>query len=158
MGDETDQDDGGSSLTFVLSILWSLFSIAAPAFLWSQGIYPAIMLGAAIGSFVRFGTDMVLFGLMQNTSEEALEQFASDHIPIVIGMMIVQFGTFIAGLGFWIFGGDMVGAGIVLGMLASWIVGVYLTGALGSSTDDEDMSVEVSDDEESEWKFDVDDV
>lgn len=148
MGDETDQEDSGSSLQFVLSILWSLFSIAAPAFLWSQGIYPAIMLGAAIGSFVRFGTDMVLFGLMQNTSGEALEQFSSEHIPIVIGMMIVQFGTFIAGLGFWIFGGDLVGAGIVLGMLASWIVGVFLTGALGSSTDGED----------SEWKFDVDDV
>lgn len=123
MGDETDQEDG-SSLTFVLSILWSLFSIAAPLILWSQGIYPMIMLGAAIGSFVRFGTDMVLFGLMQDTSEDALEQFDSDHIPIVIGMMIVQFGTFIAGLGFWLLGGDAVGAGIVLGMLASWIVGL----------------------------------
>jgi len=155
MGDETDND--GSSLTFVLSILWSVASIAVPAYLWSQGIYPMIMLGATIGSSVRFGTDMVLFGLMQDSGEDALEQFASDHIPIVIGMMILQFGTFIAGLGFWILGGDMIGAGIVLAMIVSWVFGVLLTGALGNSTDGDDMSVEVSD-EDSEWKFDVDDV
>jgi len=156
MADETEE--GGSSLTFVLSIVYSLLTIAIPAYLWSQGIYPAIMLGAAIGSFVRFGTDMVLFGLMQDTGEDALEQFASEHIPIVIGMMIIQFGTFIAGLGFWLLGGDMTGAGIVLAMIVSWLFGMLLTGALGNSTDGEDMSVEVEDDEDSEWRFDVDDV
>jgi hypothetical protein len=133
MGDETDQDAGGSSLRFVLSILWSLFSIAAPLFLWSQGIYPVIMLGAAIGSFVRFGTDIALFGLIQDISADGLEQFLSKHIPIVIAMMVIQFGTFIAGLWLWLFNGDLIGAGIVLGMLLSWIVGVLLTGGIGSA-------------------------
>lgn len=157
----TEQTHGGTSLRFVLGIVWSVLLIIVPGYLWTQGFHTELMFGAAVGAVVRFGTDMTLMGLTQDASAQDFSRFAEKHMPIVVLMMIVQFGTLIAGAGFWLLGGDTMGAGIVLGMVLSYLFGLLTALVARDSTETEvaDDEGEVDDaDEESEWRFDVDDV
>jgi len=157
----TEQTQGGASLRFVLGIVWSVLLIVVPGYLWTQGFHTELMFGAVIGAVVRFATDMTLMGLTQDASAQDFSRFAEKHIPVVVLMMIVQFGTLIAGAGFWVLGGDLMGAGIVLGMVLSYLFG-FLTMLIARDssetdvTENEDESDEA--DEESEWQFDLDDV
>lgn len=153
-----EETSNGSSLTFIFGLLWSILAIVVPGYLWTQGMMPDLMFGAMLGASVRLGTDLVLMAVRQDGSADGVEQFAKKHMGIVVLMVVIQFGTLVGALAFWLIGGDIMGLGYAGIMILTYIVGALLELVFGGGVPDtDDMSVE-EDDEESEWKFDVDDV
>lgn len=144
----------------VLGLLWGVTLIVVPGYLWTQGIHPTLMLGVSIGSAVRLLTDMGLIVLNKISDGNTINEYSSSRRNTGILLVVVQFGTLIAATGFWLLGGDTLSTGIVLGMLLSYALFIVYGIALvvTGNTETEDSNEMADADEESEWKFELDDV
>lgn len=156
MANETETS--GASKQFVVGIIFSVLSIAVPAFLWSSGIYPSLSLGFMIGAAVRFGTDLILMTLITNPDAEGTGQFKSKHIPIVAGLVIIQFGTLIGAAIWTVLGGPAWTLGVVVGILSSYLFGMVSHMVFGGSSGGNGEVTVEGEDGESEWRFDLDDL
>lgn len=157
---ENETETSGGVTQFVVGIIFSVLSIVIPAFMWSSGIYPSLSFGIMVGASVRFGTDLLLMTIMTNQNADGLGKFASKHIPLVAGLIAIQFGTLI-GAGVWaVLGGPAWALGVVVGILVSYVFGFLshvIFGSSGGGGGDSEVVVE-GEDGESEWRFDVDDL
>jgi hypothetical protein len=140
----TDTETNESVLENWGGVLWSLGAILVPAVCWFAGIMPTIMIGAVIGATVRFGTDAVLMATVDSTHISTVS-----HQKTVGSMVLIQFGTLIAGIGLAI-AGHGIGIGIAAIMLLTYLFIAMHMSVYGSQS--------TNDAAESEWKFDIDDV
>lgn len=144
-------DDTRLSWGLIGGFIFSMALIVVPFVLWITNTFmPQLMLGMFIGASVRFGTDMGL-SLMSNGDAENLGSYASTHMPLVAGLTLLQLGTLVGAAVWWFFTGSILGAGIVVAMLASYAYGVVLFISGGSGSDAEP-------DDDDGWRFDLDDV
>lgn len=153
MGDETTENSE-TSRGVIFGFVLSVALIVAPFILWITGaVMPQLMLGLFIGATVRFGTDALIMVQADGAADD-WESFAGSNMVLIIGCMLLQFGTLIGGAFFWFTTGSIIGAGIVAAMLVA-----YLYGGLMRFTGGSEGTIEVDeDDDESEWQFDADDV
>lgn len=143
---------------FLLGLLFSVLLFVVPAVSLALGVWTSFMLGALIGAAVRFGTDMTLLR-MGDTDADDFEQFTTQQMPLVILMMLIQFGTLLGAIGWYIFaGGGMLALGIVAAILASYVFGIVLQGIFGTTTQPTGPPEQREDADEGEWRFDLDDL
>lgn len=153
---ENETTSNDTSLGFVIGIVWSVLTIAVPAVLWALGIMETIMIGAVVGATIRFGSDMLLTALQLRTDTNP-STVGQQH-PISTVMIVgVQFGTLLIGLWLLFIAGQVVGLGIAGIMLLTYAFGSVLDYVLGDDVGNT-KSDEIEKEDDSEWKFDVDDV
>jgi hypothetical protein len=137
----------------ILGFVWSILLIVVPLVLWlTSSFMPDVMFGAFIGATVRFGTDMGLL-VLGNGDVEDFDSFASNHLPLVVGLTLLQLGTLVGSAVFWYITGSAIAIGVVLAMLASYAFALVMQMAGGSEQTEADDSGG-----DSEWRFDLDDV
>lgn len=155
---ETEETTTGMSWGVIVGFVWSILLIIVPFVLWiTNSFMPELMLGAFIGASVRFGTDLSLV-MMADGSAENLGSFSSGQMPFVIGGILLQFGTLFGAAGWALMGGGLLPIGIVLAMLGSYMYGLLVGIADRFRSGGSGGNPEPSDSDDSEWRFDVDDV
>jgi hypothetical protein len=133
MSDDLPERPGNA---FIWGLIWSAISIAGPAALFSLGVYPTVMIGAILGAVIRVGTDMAMLyhGNLSRSS------------PLTVVLVLIQFGALFVASGAALLGSPL-GAGAAGIILLTYLVGTVLSTYFSETTDNE-----------SEWKYDVDDV
>lgn len=153
MADETDEE---SHTQFVIGILWSVIAIVVPVILLALNIWPVLMIGAVIGSSVRFVTDAVL--MVVGAVEGGFSQLTGSYRLLTIAMVLVQFGTLLGGLGMFLYNGSTIGIGIFGSMIASYLFAIGMQTIYRLKVSPTGPQEQPSEDDEDEWKFGVDDV
>lgn len=147
----------------ILGYVWSLGSIVVAAyFAFITGFMAVLMTGAFVGLTVNFVTNWAVLLLREDKDAEGLEQFAEEDIGYVGLAVLIQMGTLLIAGGYALVTGSALATGIAGAMLLAYIVGLLFKGirrATGVDQPDptEDRDLEDAD-EDSEWRFDVDEV
>lgn len=146
-------DTDSISWTTIIAYAWSILAIVVPLLLVHLGTLPVVMTGIAVGSAVRFGTDLLILLMMDEEGTAEGRMFKEGHMRYVSILVLLQIGTLLGAMGYYLITDSVLAGSIVIGIVMHYVVGTVLQYLSGNDQPEND----VEEQSESEWRFDVED-